>query len=63
MIEENRWIYSSNQEVLQVNGWYPGEPNGHTGENCVVLNGGVDGKWNDAGCGRNCRFICEAKVE
>lgn len=63
MIEEDRWIYSSNQNVIQVNGWFPGEPNGHTGENCVLLRSGVHGKWIDVGCGQNYRFICEAKVE
>nr|XP_034311812.1 low affinity immunoglobulin epsilon Fc receptor-like isoform X1 [Crassostrea gigas] len=63
MIEEGRWIYSSNQNVIQMNGWAPGEPNGHTGENCVQLRSGVHGKWIDIGCGQNYRIICEAKVK
>nr|XP_034311811.1 perlucin-like protein [Crassostrea gigas] len=63
MIEEDRWIYSSNQNVIQVHGWYQGEPNGHTEENCVILGRGAHGKWMDVRCGNNYRFICEAEVE
>lgn len=65
MIEEDRWIYSSNQKVITVNGWYPGEPNGHTGENCVALWQSSHGtcRWADVGCGAALRFICEADLE
>uniref|UniRef100_K1RCV0 Aggrecan core protein n=1 Tax=Magallana gigas TaxID=29159 RepID=K1RCV0_MAGGI len=63
MIEEDRWIYSSNQNVIQVNGWFPGEPNGHTGENCVALEKSVHGKWIDVDCKRAYRFVCEADVK
>ncbi|XP_034311334.2 C-type lectin domain family 3 member A isoform X3 [Magallana gigas] len=63
MIEEDRWIYSSNQNVIQVNGWFPGEPNGHTGENCVALDKSVHGKWIDVDCKRAYRFVCEADVK
>lgn len=63
MIEEDRWIYSSNQNVIQVNGWYPGEPGGHTGENCVALWQSSHGRWADVGCGAALRFVCEADLE
>uniref|UniRef100_A0A8W8NAK2 C-type lectin domain-containing protein n=1 Tax=Magallana gigas TaxID=29159 RepID=A0A8W8NAK2_MAGGI len=63
MIEEDRWIYSSNQNVIQVNGWFPGEPNGHTGENCVALEKSAHGKWIDVDCKRAYKFVCEADVK
>lgn len=63
VIEEDRWIYSSNQNVIQVNGWYPGEKNGQTWENCLALGNGAHGKWADVGCGVAIRFVCEADLE
>ncbi len=63
MIEEDRWIYSSNQNVIQVNGWNPGEPDGHTNQNCVLLASWQHDKWIDIECQNSYRFICEAEVE
>ncbi|XP_056017437.1 perlucin-like [Ostrea edulis] len=63
MIEEGKWIYSSDQTVIQVNDFHPGEPNHHTYANCVVLWQKFDGKWVDEPCGENYRFICETEIE
>lgn len=63
MIDDGRWIYSSNQEVVQVSGWNPDEPNGHTGENCVAMWHTLHGRWADIECGVALTFICEAEIE
>ncbi|XP_056017436.1 perlucin-like [Ostrea edulis] len=63
MIEEGKWIYSSDQTVIQVNDFHPGEPNHHTVANCVALCHCFDGKWVDEPCGENYRFICETEIE
>lgn len=63
MIEEDRWIYLFNQEVIYVNGWYFGELNGYMGENCVVLWQLLYGRWVDVGCGVVFRFVCEVDFE
>lgn len=63
MIDDGRWIYSSNQEVIQVSGWNPDEPNGNTGENCVAMWHSFHGRWADLECGVALSFICEADIE
>jgi hypothetical protein len=40
--------------------WAPGEPNNINNEDCVELNGNLDGTWNDAQCGQLRHYICEA---
>lgn len=37
IIEENRWIYSSDLQPIKVNNFQRGEPNEHTSANCVAL--------------------------
>lgn len=63
MIDDGRWIYSSSQEVIQVSGWNPDEPNGNTGENCVAMWHSFHGRWADLECGVALSFICEADIE
>ncbi|XP_048760247.2 asialoglycoprotein receptor 1-like [Ostrea edulis] len=63
MIEEDRWIYSSDQTVILVNNFQPGEPNAHTAANCVALWPAFHGKWADEACGANYRFVCETEFE
>uniref|UniRef100_K1RK92 Collectin-12 n=1 Tax=Magallana gigas TaxID=29159 RepID=K1RK92_MAGGI len=59
IIEENRWIYSSDLQVSKVNDFHAGEPNGHTGANCVALWKPFRGYWADESCGAHYNFICE----
>ena len=40
--------------------WYPGEPNDYAGaEDCVGVNFGQTGAWNDWGCETALPFVCE----
>ena len=59
IIEEDRWVYSSTQEVVSHTDFTPGEPNGHTGENCIVLGNTLHGHWIDQTCAENYFYICE----
>ncbi|XP_062589492.1 C-type lectin domain family 17, member A-like [Saccostrea cucullata] len=63
LIEEDRWIYSSDQQPIAVNDFYPGEPNQHTDANCAALWDTGHGKWADEPCGHVFRFVCEAEFD
>ena len=40
--------------------WYPGEPNGGRGENCMEMyNHDWDNRWNDKSCSDGRPFACE----
>ncbi|XP_062586516.1 perlucin-like protein, partial [Saccostrea cucullata] len=62
LIEEDRWIYSSNMQTITVNDFSPGEPNQHTDANCVALWDRYHGRWADEPCGHVFRFVCETDV-
>ena len=59
IIEEDRWVYSSTQEVVSHTDFGPGEPNAHTAENCIVLWRDFHGQWGDYTCSTKEYFICE----
>ncbi|XP_078315444.1 C-type lectin domain family 17, member A-like [Crassostrea virginica] len=59
LIVENTWVYDSSITPIQGNNWGPNEPNGHRGENCVVLSGFYHGKYADVECHTTRKFICE----
>ena len=59
IIEEDRWVYSSTQEVVSHTDFGPGEPNGHTGENCIILGQTFHGQWIDLSCSDKKFFVCE----
>jgi hypothetical protein len=61
IIEEDRWEYSD-QTVITFNDFYPGEPNLHTQENCLVLWAPFHGRWADYDCSKPAKFICETDV-
>ena len=37
----------------------PGQPDGHTGSNCVLLWNDAHGKWADGSCTDRLFFVCE----
>ncbi|XP_011424365.3 C-type lectin domain family 10 member A [Magallana gigas] len=63
VIVENQWIYSSTQHSLVVNNWRHGQPDGHSGENCVLMDGHSHGQWRDTHCHVSERFVCEMSLE
>jgi hypothetical protein len=40
--------------------WGDGRPNGAENQNCVVLDPGLDGLWNDRECGVERAALCDA---
>lgn len=63
IIEEDRWIYSSDLQVTRVKDFHPGEPNQHTSANCVALWKRFRGYWADEPCETHYNFICEQSQE
>ncbi|XP_062611210.1 perlucin-like protein [Saccostrea cucullata] len=59
IINENHWVYSSNMDDISINNWGKNEPNGHTGENCVLALAGLHYKWEDYPCDTVKPFVCE----
>lgn len=59
IIEEDRWEYSSTQDVVAHNDFNPGEPGGHLSQNCVALWKDHHGKWADHYCAEKEYYICE----
>ncbi|XP_055997488.1 CD209 antigen-like protein 2 [Ostrea edulis] len=60
IIKEDRWEFSSTQEVVKNTEFGPGEPNACTAENCVALWKDFHGMWVDLACTERLNFICEA---
>lgn len=63
IVDENRWTYSSDLQVIRVNSFHSGEPNDHTSGNCVALWKPFHGYWADEVCSRRYNFICERPQE
>lgn len=63
IIEEDRWIYSSDQQPTQVNDFHASQPNQHTSANCVALWKPFHGHWADEPCTTRYNFICESPQE
>lgn len=63
IIEEDRWIYSSDQQPIQVNDFHVSQPNDHTSANCVLLWKAFHGHWGDEPCTTRYNFICESPQE
>ena len=59
IIEENRWIYSSDLQPIKVNDFHSSQPDQHTIANCVALWKQFHGFWADEPCGIKYNFICE----
>lgn len=63
IIEEDRWIYSSDQQPTKVNDFHASQPNQHTSANCVALWKPFHGHWADEPCTTRYNFICESPQE
>lgn len=63
IIEEDRWIYSSDRQPTQVNDFHASQPNQHTSANCVALWKPFHGHWADEPCTTRYNFICESPQE
>ncbi|XP_078331089.1 CD209 antigen-like protein 2 [Crassostrea virginica] len=63
IIEEDRWVYSSSQEVVSHTEFGPGEPNAHTAQNCIALWRDFHGQWADHTCAAKEYFICEEIIQ
>ncbi|CAG2218315.1 unnamed protein product [Mytilus edulis] len=63
VIIDDRWIYTTGQKPITVNNFQPGQPNGHTSQNCVALYSSFHGYWADESCLTRYRFICETDAE
>jgi len=62
--EEGIFVWT-NGKPLSYNNWAPGEPNnyGRRGEDCVEVNFRAPGLWNDNGCNKKRKFMCEIARE
>ena len=59
---ETQYVYNSSEEPIGFTNWVDGQPDGHTGQNCVVFdyrNKESKAKWRDVECRMAYRFICE----
>ena len=63
IIEEDRWVYSSTQEVVSHTEFGPGEPNAYTAQNCIALWRDFHGQWADHTCAAKEYFICEEIIQ
>ncbi|KAJ8307680.1 hypothetical protein KUTeg_014761 [Tegillarca granosa] len=63
--QEGKWIWSYNNEPINLAFWGPGEPNGKRSENCLmILKYGADiWKWNDAPCKNSYYYACQKKMQ
>ncbi|KAJ8303483.1 hypothetical protein KUTeg_019879 [Tegillarca granosa] len=59
MMVDDEWIYPSDLRQILITNWGPGEPNQHTGANCVTTWVPHNSRWADEPCQQRYRFICE----
>ncbi|XP_022331274.2 C-type lectin domain family 17, member A-like [Crassostrea virginica] len=59
LMVENQFVYDSSITPIHGHNWGPNEPNGHRGENCVIISGYFHGKYADVDCHSTRKFICE----
>lgn len=65
--KENEWVWDTYNEepfIEPVNFWKTGEPNDGNGmgEDCVEINRGGPGRWNDCKCRKALPFVCEVEL-
>ncbi|XP_034738007.1 macrophage mannose receptor 1-like [Etheostoma cragini] len=53
------WRWSQSGVEFRDSNWYPGQPDNQLNkENCVVIGGEWNDKWNDISCDESFKFIC-----
>ena len=61
MMEEGRfkWIFG---ETVQPIPWYPGQPNGGNGQNCLAMNKDMGQSFYDVTCSNKLEFLCQITI-
>ena len=58
--QEGHWVWSPATLPISHAQWYPGEPNGGTDHNCLLMDWYLGWRWNDVSCsGITACVICE----
>lgn len=55
---EGFWVWVTG-ESMGFQNWGAGEPNGGTAENCMALDAGNSGAWDDRPCSDTLAYVCE----
>ncbi len=55
---EMTWVWV-NAEPFVWDNWRDGEPNDANGEDCMILEGELNGSWDDRDCGNTYAYVCE----
>ena len=64
IVTEGQWKYPSTGTSIQIENWYPGQPNNQgVGQHCaymIIANNNSNGTWVDIACTTSsAAFICE----
>ena len=55
---EGAWVWSPSNTPVSYTNWMAGEPNNYAGgEDCMQFY--TDGKWNDDGCTKKKKYVCQ----
>ncbi|KAL3862494.1 hypothetical protein ACJMK2_008454 [Sinanodonta woodiana] len=59
VMNEGKFIWMTSKNTVTTAHWSPGQPDGYNiDENCIQI--WSNGKWNDAPCSGQIRYICES---
>ncbi|OWF35693.1 Perlucin-like protein [Mizuhopecten yessoensis] len=59
---EDQWKWASTEQGIGFTDWYPGDPDGALGQNCLVLWGKANFEWIDASCEMTYNSICKIRI-
>ena len=57
------WKWYTESSPMTYTNWYPGEPNGRQGSNCITLWGAHNYAWADGACSSQINYICEKRLD
>ena len=57
------WKWYTESSPMTYTNWYPGEPNGRQGSNCITLWGAHNFAWADDPCNLQYHYICEKRLD
>lgn len=62
-VHETEWRWASTYSIIEPTFWYPGQPdNTYGNEDCLEVNIGDRGLWNDDNCDKHQFCICEKSL-
>ncbi|XP_043938398.1 lectin-like [Protopterus annectens] len=61
MEKEGTFVWTDGTHFSYEN-WAPSKPDGKENENCLTINSGEAGQWNDADCAKLFPYICSYKL-